>query len=477
MTFNSVWYFLFLLGVFAVFHATKDRWRWVVLLLSSYGFYAYLKAPYLLGVLLLVTGVSYFCGLRIAAARDERHRRVWLWTGIAACVAILTVMKYLSTLLRVLGPAFGSDGLGHPVLVSIGVSYYTFQAISYLVDVHLEVVEPEEHFGYYALHMALFAKLLQGPIERAGNLICQLKRPYRFDSESVRAGLLLFAGGLFKKVVIADRAALYADRVYDSVHDFSGLALLTATYAFAVQIYFDFSGYTDMARGSARLFGITLTENFNRPYLATSIPDFWRRWHMSFSNWLSDYLFRPLQIRFRDWSRYGTVSAIGITFLVCGLWHGVAWGFLIWGLLHGLYMATSFYYRPYQKRVQRRLRLAGGRWHGLTRILLTFNLVAAAWVFFRAATLQDAWYVWTHVFDLDVGGSLVQTVSNAVFLGLEESEILLLMASIGFWLLYDRIVRTPHVNGLVRWCAYAALLLATMNLGVPSGHRFIYFRF
>jgi D-alanyl-lipoteichoic acid acyltransferase DltB (MBOAT superfamily) len=244
--------------VWLIFSLTPDRWRWLVLLVASYSFYATLKAPYLLLVLIMVTATSYACGLRLAAHQDETRRKRWLWGGIAACVGVLSLLKYLPFMdIKAIG-IFGLDGAFSKTLISIGVSYYVFQAISYLADIYLKGEAPEKHFGRFALYMAFFPKLLQGPIERSSDLCPQLKKPYEFDYDSVRTGLLLFAWGLFKKVVIADRLNLMVNSVYNDVHSYTGFSLILATYLYALQIYFDFSGYTDMALGSARLFNIKL---------------------------------------------------------------------------------------------------------------------------------------------------------------------------------------------------------------------------
>jgi alginate O-acetyltransferase complex protein AlgI len=393
MTFTSFSYFLFLPIVYLVFYFTADRWRWLVLLSASYGFYATFKAPYLLAALLVATGISYACGLRIAEHKDEAIRKKWLWIGSVACVAILALMKYLPFLESRANSILGFNSTISAAIISIGVSYFAFQAISYLADIYLETEEPEPHFGRFALYMAFFPKLLQGPIERAGDLLPQFRQPYQFDFDSMRSGMLLFTWGLFKKVVVADRLALYADQVYNNVHDYSGLSLVIGTYAYALQIFFDFSAYTDMARGTGRMFGINLTENFKSPYLATSIADFWRRWHISFSRWILDYIFRPLQIGWRDWGQAGTAAALIITFLVSGIWHGAKWGFVIWGLLHGIYLASSTYYRPYQKRLHKWLGVGKSTWLKWWQVFVTFNLASFAFVFFRGNSLEDSFYI------------------------------------------------------------------------------------
>jgi D-alanyl-lipoteichoic acid acyltransferase DltB (MBOAT superfamily) len=248
------------------------------------------------------------------------------------------------------------------------------------------------------LSLAFFPKLLQGPIERSGDLLPQLKIKFAPDYDNLRAGGLLFTWGLFKKLVIADRLGIYVDAVYNSVHQFTGLALLLATYAYAFQIYLDFSGYTDMALGSARLFNINLTQNFNSPYLATSVADFWRRWHISFSSWILDYMFKPLQMRWRHAKNWGTAAALLVTFLISGIWHGASWKFVLWGLLHGVYLAGSVFYRPFRNKLQKRWGIRDHRLGKAGRIFVTFNLICLAWVLFRANNLADAWYVLSHLF-------------------------------------------------------------------------------
>jgi alginate O-acetyltransferase complex protein AlgI len=466
MAFTSVPYLLFLLLLYPIYHFTAERWRWLVLLAGSYGFYAFLKAPYLLAVLLGITGVSYLCGIRLALEQDESRRRCWFWGGSAGCLAVLAFFKYF--------PLVAPQGSAP--LVSIGVSYFTFQAISYLADLFLEIDEPELHLGHFALYMAFFPKLLQGPIERGGALLPQLKRPYLFDYDRMRSGLLLFCWGLFKKVALADRFAIYADQVYGNVHGYSGLALLAGTYAYAFQIYFDFSGYTDMARGAGRIFGIELTENFRSPYLATSVADFWRRWHISFSRWILDYIFKPLQMGWRDWGQGGTAAALLVTFLVSGLWHGATWGFVIWGLLHGSYLAAATYYRPYQKRLHKRLGIERSRWLKCWQVLFVFNLINVAWVFFRAATLPDALFVLERLFWSVSGAGLSELLSQQ-----GKSNLLALIMSSALFLLVSinraRLERGVAGKGLCRWGAYCSLIVYIVIFAVRKKSTFIYFGF
>jgi D-alanyl-lipoteichoic acid acyltransferase DltB (MBOAT superfamily) len=361
-------------------------------------FYTALNVPYLLVILVLVAMTTYAFGIWLDQAESANAKHALLWSGVAVNVLILVVMKYLPFLsenLKALSTILSLDVQIQPIkaFVAIGVSYYVFQAISYLFDIYLEIEKPERHFGYFALYLAFFPKLLQGPIERAGDLLPQIKAKFEFKYENMRFGMLLLTWGLFKKVVIADRLGIYVDAVYNNVHSFSGLTLLMATYAYAFQIYMDFSGYTDMALGSARLFNINLTQNFNSPYLASSIADFWRRWHISFSRWILDYIFKPLQMQLRSWRNWGTAIALFVAFLVSGLWHGASWGFVMWGGLHGLFLACSVFYKPYQKKLHKSLGLEKTTLLRVWQIFVTFNTVSFTWVFFRAKSIPDALYV------------------------------------------------------------------------------------
>lgn len=482
MYFNSLIYFLFLPAVWLLFVLAGEKRQWVVLLLASLAFYAALRIPYLLVVLLFVTLWSYLAGLLIASSRSEGRKKRLLVVALAFLLAPMLLFRHLpliaAWLLHALHPdAVPPPATAPPVLAAVGVSYYAFQAISYLIDLYLDKIPAERHAGYFFLYMAFFPKLLQGPIERAGELLPQIKARYRFDYDQLRAGLLLFAWGLFKKGVAANRLEGYVNLVYGDPHGYSGWALLLATWGYALQLYCDFSGYTDMALGSARLFGINLTDNFRIPYAAASVMEFWRRWHISFSRCLLDYLFKPIQMALRGWRNAGSAVALIVTFLLSGLWHGLSWCFLIWGLLHGLYLAAALYWRPLQKALARRLSFMRHPWMRAWRILFTFNLVSFAWIFFRARSLADASYIVCHLFAPSRG--------LAALTGLyERSGLLLALGATAAILVIEGISTAPGLPGRffrlpapLRWLCYYALLFATILFSMESGGAFIYMRF
>jgi len=482
MTFNSLSYLVFLPIIYMVFYISKDHFRWLVLLIASYAFYSTFKAPQLLIVLVFVTGISFICGVMLSRTSDEHKRRLIFWSGTSGCLFFLVVMKYVPPFLTVCKIELPYTNF----LISIGISYFAFQAISYLADVYLELLEPEQHLGYHALALAFFPKLLQGPIERGGDLLPQLRQPYVFNYDNMRSALLLFTWGLLKKVVVADRLAMFVDPVYNDVHAYSGIPLVIATYAYALQIFFDFSGYTDMARGTARLFGINLTENFNSPYLATSIADFWRRWHISFSRWILDYIFKPLQMAWRDYKQAGTALALIVTFFVSGIWHGASFGYIVWGGMHGLYLAASTYYRPYQKKLHRSLGIEKNKYLKIWQIFVTFNMVCLAWIFFRAGSLSDGWYVLMHLvspFQL----TSAEYIHRNIFLGQSSREFFVVINLLVLSALISYIVQRSGKRDLgsflkdrslfFRWGIYYMLVFSIVVFTIYGNSGFIYYKF
>ena len=479
MNFNSRRYFLFLLFVFILFQWVPARARWLVLLLSSVAFYLALGAPHLVVVLLAVTTLTYAAGLGLARCRNEKTKRAILWVAIGANILIWVLSRCAPSLLEYFHLPVDSD-----MFTTIGVSYFCSQAISYVIDVFLGTAAVEAHFGYFALYMAFFPKLLQGPIERAGDMLPQFHKRYEFNYDDARKGLVLFTWGLFKKVVVANNLAPFVDVVYKDAHSFQGISLICATYLFALQIYFDFSGYTDMAMGSAQLFGIRLTANFNSPYGARSIADFWRRWHISFSRWLSDYIFKPLQFEFRRAGTLGTVAALLITFLGSGLWHGLNVNFVVWGLLHGFFLSTAIVCGPIIARWHKRLgwesswALAG--WQRFA----TFNLVCFAWIFFRAESFADACYLVAHLFDgfgtLSADFKSMDFISRAILMGQDWRSFWLILGSVSIVTLVEWKRRAMDLFAWpvwMRWGVYYSLVITILAFGVFDASPFLYFKF
>ncbi|MEI7990751.1 MAG: MBOAT family O-acyltransferase, partial [Chloroflexota bacterium] len=515
MAFNSIIYILFFPVVYLIYYFTKDKWRWVVLLAASLIFYAALNIPYLLLALAVTTLITYFFGILIDRQPEPRRKR-FFWLGVTLNVLALVIMNYLPFLtsnlniaLVLISPALKIKV--PPELVSIGVSFYVFQAISYLANIYLEIDKPEKHFGYFALFQSFFPKLLQGPIERPG-LLEQLHKPYEFNYDNLRSGLLLFGWGLFKKTIIADRLAMPADTIFNAVAKYNGFPLIIAVLSYAFQIYFDFSGYTDMALGVARIFNIELTNNFKGPYLARSIADFWKRWHISFSSWILDYLFKPLQMQFRRLAGFGTALALMITFLLSGLWHGASWGFVIWGALHGFYMVVESFYAPFRRKFFKKFHLEKNVLVHIWQVISTFILVCFAWIFFRAKTTGDAFYIIQHFFTREMlvcGKYMVKyapfltvapgnypqlakrltqlckpdvlgTTNLPAVLAIPYNEVVILGSMLAVYLtvtLLEKRLAFYQLPRWVRWTAYYLLIIIIILFEVPQKRAwFVYFQ-
>jgi alginate O-acetyltransferase complex protein AlgI len=496
MQFNTTGFWLFFALVMCLYYLARPAWRWVVLLAASLFFYANLIAPLLIAALALVTAVSYLIGRMLVASpvRSARRKGI-LWLGILLNLAVLVFIRYLPALINTFPALFLHLSSLPNLAVSVGVSFFVFQAISYLVDVHGGKQPAESHLGYFSLYISFFPKLYQGPIERASNLLPQLHKPRALNDELIRSGLLLFAWGLFKKMVIADRLGIMVGAVYDHLPDYTGISLWLATFYYALQIYCDFSGYTDMAIGMARLLGINLSINFNKPYLAVSISDFWRRWHISFSSWIFDYIFKPLQRHLRRLKTWSLPVALLVTFFLSGIWHGASWGFVVWGLLHGMYMAVYALLAPYEKIFLQRHALENSTWLRLVRITFTFLLVCFAWIFFRANSLAEGWYVASHLFTgLDAlprllscagchvaGQGLLKTITFDLPLAnfpMAAIGVLVLMAvELPRDLANTRMGHAFQKYTPLRWLVYVLLALSIMALGTNGQASFVYFKF
>jgi D-alanyl-lipoteichoic acid acyltransferase DltB (MBOAT superfamily) len=476
---------MFVPAVLAAYQLMPSRWRWAVLLTASVAFYAALRMPLLLVAWTFVVLTSYWLGRRISDENSGIRKRTYLWVGLAAQLVILCSVKYLRAILRLIAPGLDIPTGGMDWFSTLGISYYTLQAVSYLVDVYLGTAEPEHHFGRFALYLGFFPKLLQGPIERADHLLPQLRSLGSFNYTNVRSGVLLFCWGLFKKIAVANRLAPFVTAVYYDPHGYSGLSLIAATYMYALQILADFSGYTDMALGVARMFNIRLTENFKYPYFATSIADFWRRWHISFSRWILDYIFKPLQIEWRNAGKVGVVGALIVTFLFSGLWHDVALTFMAWGLLHGVYLASSVLTKPWRESVWRKIGLANHPYRPVFQGIVTFQFVAFAWIFFRARSLADGWYIASHLFvgvatRISYATSVRAGVMGAILNGGSARDLAMLGAAMTMWLLGSTLrktVRFQEQPTWLRWSMYYALILALIYLNAYDDVGFVYFQF
>jgi len=483
MLFNSFPFLAFFAVLAASYYAIPHRHRWILLLGASLYFYAASKSNYVL-LLLGITLVAYLAGLSIGASADRRKRTAILAAAVVAVLGALFVFKYydffagsLDALIADVWPASARLRLPRPgLVVAAGLSFYTFSCVSYLADVYAGRLPPERHLGHFALYVAFFPKLLAGPIERARPFLSQLQQPVSFSGAAIASGLQLMLWGLFKKVVIADRLAPFVDAAYRQPELSSVADLALATYFFAFQLYCDFSGYSDIAIGAAKVLGIDLIENFRRPYFSTSVREFWsQRWHLSLTAWFRDYMYIPLGGN--QGSQLRLSFNLMAVFLVSGLWHGANWTFVVWGGLNGLYLVVSLMTRRARKKVAGLVRLPAGLGSCL-RGLLTFHLVLVTWVFFRAASLADATAILARV--SRSAASLPRLIRARVTSG----EILLSLALIGVLLVVEALDETrpfwERVRArplFVRWALYYALLFSLIVLGTWKLQQFVYMQF
>jgi D-alanyl-lipoteichoic acid acyltransferase DltB (MBOAT superfamily) len=465
--FNSLG-FLALFALFVpLYYAASHRHRRVLLVAASLLFYAALRIEYL-ALLSGVAVVAYVAARAIAADRSARSRKIWLASAVACVLALLAATKFL--------PAPGIAG-------AAGVSFYTFSAISYLVDVHRGVLPAERYAGHLLLYLAFFPKLLAGPIERARPFLRQARTPVSFNAAGVTSGLQLMLWGLFKKVVIADRLATFVDSAYGQPSFAPPADLVIATYFFAFQLYCDFSGYSDMAIGAAKVLGFDLMDNFRRPYLSTSVPEFWsRRWHFSLASWFRDYMYIPMGgNRVGPLRRALNVMAV---FLASGLWHGANWTFLIWGGLNGAFTLASTAASPALVRAWPAGGIGGrGRPYPMAAVnlllaALTFHLILVSWVFFRAESVADAATIFSRVTAASpsLPGLLrVRLASGSVVLSLALIAVLLAVEYADEKRpLWERLRVRPLV---FRWAVYYALLIALIVLGTWNAREFVYMQF
>ncbi len=481
MLFNSIHFLIFFPIVILIYFLIPHKFRWILLLISSYYFYMSWKAEYIL-LIMFSTLVDYYLGLRIYYSDTQRTKKLFLILSIILNIGLLFAFKYFnffSDSIREILQMFTIqlNPITLKVLLPIGISFYTFQSLSYTIDIYREKIKPTRHLGIFALYISFFPQLVAGPIERAGNLLPQFFKKYNFNYKRVTDGLKLMLWGFFKKVVIADRLAIIVNTIYASPTEYTGLPLIISTIFFAFQIYCDFSGYSDIAIGSSQIMGISLMDNFKRPYFSSSISEFWKRWHISLSSWFKDYLYIPLGGNRVSISRH--YLNIFVVFLISGLWHGANWTFVIWGALHGIYILFEKITRTLKDKLLILTRLIlFPRWVRFFEITSTFILVTIGWIFFRANTLSDAVYILTHLFQ-DISFSSKGIIKGVDWLDLSIAFGAILFMELIHLIQEHRSIRQFLDNKplLLRWSIYLAIILLILLFGVFNGTKFIYFQF
>ena len=485
MLFNSFEFLLFL-PVVLILYSLLKRVRPGLLLLSSYFFYGWWNWSYL--VLIVASSlVDYLCSVKIAEYKDPLKRKLFLIISIAVNLGILFSFKYFNFFIGEFNKLLSVLSMDYLIphsdlLLPMGISFYTFQSLSYTIDVYNGKVTRERHPLPFFLYVSFFPQLVAGPIERAKNLLGQLNNLQDLRWDNINGGLTKVAIGFFKKLVIADRIAPLVNQVYANPADYDGFLLTLATLLFAFQIYCDFSGYSDIAIGIAKMFGIRLMENFRSPYLTRNIRDFWNSWHISLSTWFRDYVYIPL-----GGNRRKTVRNIFLTFLISGLWHGANWTFVVWGALHGIYLILTI-------QLIQRIKIKG-RLYSYATTLITFLFVSFAWIFFRANTIQDAFLIIKKAFSFNIGYvkdavyQLISVFGNSQNLtrplSLNYGEFIfdfsigdmwVVMTTIPAMLLFEHSQQKENAKQMTPF-GTAALLILVILFGTFSKNQFIYFQF
>ena len=481
MLFNSLEFALFFPIVTILFFMFPHKFRWLLLLAASCFFYMFFKPIYIL-ILILTIVIDYYAGIWIAQTEDKRKRKQLLLLSIVANVGVLVLFKYYNFLVENINVVINTLHTTGKIpilniLLPIGLSFHTFQAMSYTIEVYRGNQKPEKHFGIYALYVMFYPQLVAGPIERPQNILHQFHEVKKFDYEKFRSGLILMMWGFFKKCVIADRLAIAVDNVYNQPHEsWSGFAILLSTIFFAVQIYCDFSGYSDIAIGSARCMGFDLMANFNKPYFSKTIAEFWSRWHISLSTWFRDYLYIPLGgNRVKKSSIYFNLFFV---FLISGIWHGANWTFVIWGLLHATFLICTVIL---QERFST-IKIPTG-----IKIALTFLLTCFAWIYFRASNVPTANQFLLKIFSFNTNyfalGKSDWYGLPDTFLGLPFWKFSLTLGIVPLFFILDYFAFRKDKNNIFklsqpfRWAFYYTLILSIVFLGVFDTNQFIYFQF
>lgn len=473
MLFNSFEFLIFFPIVTVLYFLLPHRFRWIHLLAASCYFYMAFVPAYIL-ILFATIIIDYIGGILIERF-DGRKRKWTLIITIASNIAVLCVFKYYDFFVGNVNELLATVGYKTEpfpylqMVLPIGLSFHTFQALSYIIEIGRGNFKAEKHFGIYSLYVMFYPQLVAGPIERPQNLLHQFHERKYFTSENLIVGVKLILWGLFKKIVIADRLAIYVNNVYDKADTVESYHLWLAAFVFfPLQVYCDFSGYSTIAVGTARVMGFKLMENFNRPFASVTTSELWNRWHISLSTWFRDYVYQPLVINFRDWGKVTVPFALLITFMLSGLWHGAGWNFIFYGLFQGLVISSEFLLGIKAAKLRK---TSAGRLKGM---VVTYFLFAFSLIFFRSENVQQAFTVIKRLFALPQAGPDVTISFSTLAYVLSLTSILFVLyfeKSRSQKLLYDsRSLRTDIVFS-------SAMVVLMLSLGIFHNLSFIYFQF
>jgi D-alanyl-lipoteichoic acid acyltransferase DltB (MBOAT superfamily) len=488
MFFNSIYFLVFLAVTAIVYYAIPQRMKWVLLLIASVFFYLCWTPVHIL-VLLAVALISYFTARCVYPQNSKiKKKTVCLVAGITLSISFLFICKYADFLAQSCYGILDMFSIAYRridlrIALPAGISFFSFKAVSYIMDAYRGKIL-EKNFLKYFLYVSFFPQVASGPIERSTNLLPELTKEHKFDRQNIQYALFLMLYGYFKKMVVADNLSGIVNRVFGNVSLFSSPVLIGVAFIYSLQILCDFSGYSDIAIGCAKLFGIGTAENFRHPYFSASIPEFWRNWHISLSSWFRDYLYIPL-----GGNRKGTVRKylnLLIVFLVSGLWHGAAWNFVFWGFLHAMYQIVGALTATFRAKVATLFHLdKHKKVHKALQVAITFSLVTFAWIFFRANSIADGFYYIKSIFVIDLGGFSLSALIGQIKMLFSVKTVLFsfIVACTCFavlgWLdykkdLYQWLCRR---NLLVKIIFYALLTCLVLFFASTSTTDFIYARF
>ncbi|MBN3035444.1 MAG: MBOAT family protein [Bacteroidales bacterium] len=480
MLFNSFEFLLFFPAVVVLFYLTPHRWRWLMVSLSSAFFMAFARLDFVL-VILSIIMVNYLSAILMERSAGCYGKKWALAASLILDIGLLSYFKYFNFLADNFNSLFDLLGLNLDiphlsVVLPLGISFYTFQAIGYNIEVYRGSMKAERNLPLFLTYLLFFPKLIAGPIERAQNFLPQLHSRISLNFHNINSGIKLMIWGFFKKLVVADRIDIYVNAVYGNIEQHSSITLFTASVLFAFQIYADFSGYTDIARGVARVMGFRLMENFERPFLALSVSEFWRRWHISLSSWADDYIFKPIVAQKRYWGNWGVLYGVIITFFVIGIWHGPSWNFVLFGLFQAVVIFYELLTKKSRKRFRKKLTspLIKGLHNHSTRIL-TFLFITFSMVFFKAPTFDDAMMILSRVATFETGTLFLGSLSTFVFAW--SGIVFLVLAEIRREYGWFDFGFLSNKYMLVRLLKYSLLVLIILMIGVFDGGQFIYFQF
>lgn len=477
MTFTSFKFLLFFPFVVLLYNIIPQKLRVWYLLVVSYVFYAFMQPVYLV-LLAAVTGVTYgFSRWMGATDDDDKKHKLMIW-GIILIILPLFFFKYFNFVNESIMSILSGVGLIVTLptmkwMLPVGISFYTFMSIGYLIDVYNEEVEVEKNIGAVGLFLSFFPYILSGPIERAGNMFPQLKKLPTSRPVDLTSGAKLMLWGYFMKLCVADRLCIYVDAVFNNIAQHNGTTLALASLLYPVQLYADFAGYSILAMGVARCMGINIVQNFNRPFFATSISGFWRRWHMSLINWLTDYIYTPLSFALRKWKLGGIYIALMLTFFISGVWHGAAVSFIVWGLIQGFFLCVEATFQTRRTEFENKYRLQSRWWYILICCVVVYLLFAFSQVFGKCPSLSDAGTVIRKIFS-DKGNLFLdrQTLGYG-FLMLS----ILVFKDLRDEFFPSKLHFFDSKYFVVRLFSYALIIILVLWCGVLDSSQFIYFQF